>query len=203
MKRAMSLDLLPKTIRQKYECLEWNHGLAILHSDFPREWDDIIEVLDDFELRRSQVEVGGGNKSPVAKAIDSAFYQRGWEEKSFNVTIQIDEKEKDSPTHNIDCFKNKIMLEIEWSNKDPFYDRDLNNFRLLHSLGAGSVGIIITKSEDLKDVFRGLGIYKKFGASTTWMGKLLPRIEGGGAAGCPLVVIGICRSTYVDDVGTT
>ena len=42
----------------------------------------------------------------------------------------------ESPTHRIDCFKNHVALEIEWNNKDPFYDRDLNNFRLLFDLRA-------------------------------------------------------------------
>src|SRR5262249_14440838 len=29
-----------------------------------------------------------------------------------------------------------IALEIEWNNKDPFFDRDLENFKRLHSDGA-------------------------------------------------------------------
>jgi len=33
----------------------------------------------------------------------------------------------DSPTHKVDCYKNRIALELEWNNKDPFFDRDLNN----------------------------------------------------------------------------
>jgi hypothetical protein len=49
----------------------------------------------------------------------------------------------------VDCFKNGVALEVEWSNKDPFFDRDLNNFRLLFELRAISVGIIITKSDEL------------------------------------------------------
>ena len=34
-----------------------------------------------------------------------------------------------------------FALEIEWNNKDPFYDRDLNNFRLLFELRTVSVGV--------------------------------------------------------------
>jgi len=37
----------------------------------------------------------------------------------------------ETPTHKVDCFKNRVALEIEWNNKDPFFDRDRNNFRLL------------------------------------------------------------------------
>jgi Restriction endonuclease BglII len=33
-----------------------------------------------------------------------------------------------------------VALEIEWNNKDPFFDRDLENFKRLHAEGAISVG---------------------------------------------------------------
>jgi len=87
-----------------------------------------------------------------------------------------------------------LVLELEWSNKDPFYDRDLNNFRLLFDLRVISVGIILTKSNELSPLFKELGIYSKYGASTTWMSKLLPRVLGGGGGGCPLLVFGIRRN---------
>lgn len=38
-----------------------------------------------------------------------------------------------------------------------------------------------------------------YGASTTHMSKLLPRIEGGGGGGCPLLVFGISKRLYVED----
>jgi hypothetical protein len=40
---------------------------------------------------------------------------------------------------------------------------------------------------------------KSYGASTTHMSKLLPRIEGGSGAGCPILVIGISKALYEDD----
>ncbi|MFX5065049.1 BglII/BstYI family type II restriction endonuclease, partial [Acinetobacter baumannii] len=87
-------------------------------------------------LRRSWLEVGGGRKSKVSEWIDSELYQRGWEEKQFSTQVVVDEVVLDSPTHKVDCFKNRVALEIEWNNKDPFFDRDLNNFRLLFDLRA-------------------------------------------------------------------
>jgi hypothetical protein len=92
-----------------------------------------------------------------------------------------------------------VALELEWNNKDPFYDRDLNNFRLLFDLRVISVGVIITKSDDFAVVFRDLDIEDKYGTSTTWMHKLLPRIEGGGGGGCPLLVFGITKKLYSED----
>jgi hypothetical protein len=49
-----------------------------------------------------------------------------------------------------------IALEIEWNNKDPFFDRDLENFKRLHSDGGISLGIIITRGASLQDSIRGL-----------------------------------------------
>jgi hypothetical protein len=90
-------------------------------------------------------------------------------------------------------------LEIEWNNKDPFYDRDLNNFRLLFDLRAISVGIIITRRDELQSIFNELGRGSSYGASTTHMSKLIPRIEGGSGAGCPILVFGISKSLYIED----
>jgi hypothetical protein len=96
----------------------------------------------------------------------------------------------------VDCYKNHVALEIEWNNKDPFFDRDLNNFRLLFDLRVISVGIIITRTDGLQRVFDRLGRGSSFGASTTHMGKLIPRISGGGGGGCPILVFGITDQLY-------
>lgn len=195
----MGVDLLPQFIRDNYEVHEWKHACAILRDDFPGEWDDIVEVLTNFRWYRSWIAVGGGSKSKVASAIDSALYAREWVERKFDTEILIDGAGIESPTHSVDCFKNRVALEIEWNNKDPFFDRDLNNFRLLFELRVMSVGIIITRSDDLQTIFKGLGRGSSFGASTTHMSKLLPRINGGGGGGCPLLVFGISKSLYVED----
>ena len=44
-----------------------------------------------------------------------------------------------------------IALEIEWNNKDPFFDRDLDNFQRLHGEGAISVGVIVTRGSSLQE----------------------------------------------------
>lgn len=195
----MGVELLPGFIREHYEIHEWHHAAAILAQDFREEWTDLIEVLSEFRLHRSWVEAGGGNRSTISRQFDSRFYQRGWVEKQFQTSIVVDGRQIDSPTHKIDCFKNRVAVEIEWNNKDPFFDRDLNNFRLLFDLRAVSVGIIITRCDELQSVFNEIGRGASFGQSTTHMSKLLPKIEGGGEGGCPLLVFGISRKLYVDD----
>lgn len=195
----MTLDLLPEFIRMHYEVHEWRHACAILRYDFPEEWNDIIETLTEFRLKRAWITVGGGSKSLVAGWIDSTLYQRGWREKSFVTKVVVDDRMMDSPTHKVDCYKNSVALEVEWNNKDPFFDRDLNNFRLLFELRAVSVGVIITRCDSLQAIFDGLGRGASYGASTTHMSKLLPRIEGGGGGGCPIIVFGIRESLYEED----
>lgn len=195
----MSIERLPDFIASHYEAHEWKHASAILAQDFPNEWNDILEVLNGFRLKKSWIKVGGKNKSDVSRQIDQQFFQRGWIEKQFSTSIVVDAHQTDSPTHKVDCFKNRIALEIEWNNKDPFYDRDLNNFRLLFDLRVVSVGVIITRTDELQHIFDDLGRGKSYGNSTTHMGKLLPRINGGSGGGCPLLVFGITRKLYMED----
>lgn len=192
----MAVSYLPKFLRTHYEVHEWRHACAILKADFPNEFADIVDVLTRFRLNESWITVGGGRKSKVSEWIDTELSKKGWEAKNFDTKITVDEAVMNSPTHEVDCFKNRVALEIEWNNKDPFFDRDLNNFRLLFDLRAISVGVIVTRSDKLQDIFDKLGRGASYGASTTHMSKLLPRVFGGGGAGCPLLVFGIQGSLY-------
>ncbi|MEI6683970.1 MAG: BglII/BstYI family type II restriction endonuclease [Bacteroidota bacterium] len=194
----MGLDFLPEFILSNYEVYEWKHACAILKSDFPNEWKDLLDLLLTFRLKKSWIIEGGGSKSQVSSSIDSFLYDRKWIEKEFDTAVMVDDELTESPTHKVDCYKNHIALEIEWNNKDPFFDRDLNNFRLLFDLRAISVGIIITRCDHLQHVFKQIGRGKSFGNSTTHISKLLPRIEGGGGGGCPLLVFGI-KEKLIDE----
>jgi hypothetical protein len=192
----MSANLFPKVVRDSYEIHEWRHAPAILKQDFPQEFADIIDVLTRFRLQKSWITVGGGRKSKVSDWIDGELTKLGWVARSFDTKITVDTEIFESPTHEVDCFKNRVALEIEWNNKDPFFDRDLNNFRLLFDLRVISVGVIVTRCDELQRVFDSLGRGDSYGASTTHMSKLLPRIQGGGGAGCPILVFGIRKALY-------
>lgn len=194
-----TVHLVPDDLRAAYHVREWRNATGILQTACPQEWQDIVEILRDFRLLRSEVEAAGGRKSPIATQIDSAFYARGWEEKQFKTAIQIDDETYESPTHKVDCFKGKVALELEWNNKDPFFDRDLNNFRLLFDLRAIEVGVIVTRGSELQAIFKSLGKGSSYGASTTHHEKLWPRIEGGGGGGCPVLTFAIKPAIYVDD----
>ncbi len=103
------------------------------------------------------------------------------------------------PTHKIDNFKNGVGLEVEWNNKTEFYDRDLNNFRLLKDLRVLSVGVVITRLSELQELFDSLGKGASYGPSTTHWNKLIPKVNGGGAGGCPLLLIEIGMRCYDPD----
>jgi hypothetical protein len=199
--RMTTLHLIPDELVRTYEVHEWRNAAGVLATAHPVEWADICDMLRAFTFRRSEILTGGGSKSVIARRIDSFLSARQWRETKFATKIRVDAEERDSPTHKVDCFKGKVGLEIEWNNKDPFFDRDLNNFRLLFDLRVIDVGIIVTRSSSLQSVFKSLGkkVADKYGASTTHLDKLLPRIEGGGGGGCPILAFGINRNRYEED----
>ena len=84
--------------------------------------------------------------------------------------------------HNIDFLKNRIAFDLEWNSKDQTFDRDLLAMRTYYDCDLVSAGIIITRSAELNDIFKTIYDYdgktrqwkpilRKYGASTTWMGK--------------------------------
>lgn len=111
--------------------------------------------------------------------------------------------------HKIDYVKNKVAFDLEWNSKDQTFDRDLFAFSAFFMSGAIDVGVLVTRSAALNPVFRQMGpalkkdgsiemkdgvprpTAQKYGASTTWMGKLIYRLNAGRNGGCPVLAIGI------------
>lgn len=118
--------------------------------------------------------------------------------------------------HKIDYVKGRVALDMEWNSKDQTYDRDLYAFRMFHECGVVSVAVLITRSEKLDVIFNQLPLLKKdgsidcdksgkpklckqkYGASTTWMGKLLYRLNAGRHGCCPVLVFGITPKAVTD-----
>lgn len=194
-----TLHLVPEDLRALYHVNEWRNAAGVLATACPNEWQEIVQILRAFRLLKSEILAAGGRKSPIADRIDHHFYQLGWHEKKFDTRIIVDELEFVSPTHSVDCFKGRVGVEVEWNNKDPFYDRDLNNFRLLFDLRVIDVGVIITRATELQAIFKALGKGESYGASTTHHTKLWPRLEGGGGGGCPVLTFAITPALYVED----
>lgn len=144
----------------------------------------------------------------MARTFDDSLNEQGWAKRNIHIEKLID----DQPVmrvrgHEIDMFKPGddseypgIGVEMEWNNKDPFFDRDLNNFAALHREGVIAVGVIVTRGPQLHAWLREnvTGGTSKYGASTTWWDKLVPRVDLGGGGECPLLLIGIEPERIVD-----
>lgn len=197
------LDLFPPDLHGLYDFREWRNPCAVLSVAYPEEWADLIAVLREFRLLRSDIgEAGtkGGGKSLVAIRMDHLFRAKGWEPKEFDTKIVVNNHPIESPTHEVDCYKAKVALELEWNNKTEFYDRDLNNFRLLFELRVADVGIVVTRCDELQDVFDDLGRGSSYGSTTTILSKLQRKLDGGAGGGCPVLAIGMRKALYVDDI---
>lgn len=135
-----------------------HHAEAILRQDMPSAVDEIETVLAAITLPIEEIIRGGGGEGKLTQRIRRALASYGWKKHNFEIKKTVDGVEKESLSHEIDhvkAFGNWILaLEIEWNNKDPFFDRDLENFKRLHADGVISVGAIITRGKSLQNSLR-------------------------------------------------
>jgi hypothetical protein len=59
----------------------------------------------------------------------------------------------------------RVAVEVEWNNKAPFFDRDLN--LVLFELRAIDVGVITTRGSELQKIFNRPGKGASYGRATT------------------------------------
>jgi hypothetical protein len=196
----MGLEAIPQDVRDRYHVEERWHAGAVLSVDCSGELSDLLDCLRQFILVRSEVEKGGGSKSKITARVDKFLEARGWVERSIKVARTVGEVTTEAETHKVDFCKGRVAIEMEWNSKDSVFSRDLNTFRLLHELDVISAAVILTRMDDLQELFNSLGVGKKYGASTTHWGKLIPKLTAGGAGTCPLLLIGITRKCYKDDL---
>jgi hypothetical protein len=197
------LTCIPDEIKDRYELHNFNHAVEILSQSYRSEFDELFEALRVFRLTAEEITVGGGSESPIPKKFSALLRPLQWEEIKISGDLVVKMRRRNPAEmkehivkdfidgHNVDYMKSKIAIDVEWNSKDQTFDRDLYAFRGFYECGIISCAIIITRSESLNDVFRKLGIINKYGTSTTWMGKLLPRLRSRRHGGCPLLAIGI------------
>ena len=204
-------------LMHKYEFHNYGHALEILHEAFPAEWADIQSALEHLRISISDIQEVGGNESAIPKKIDHLLSPLGWHEirisgdlmvrlfpRKNNIRGRFAEEAMDQKLiagyidgHNIDFIKGKVAFDLEWNSKDQTFDRDLLAMRTYHECGLIEVGIILTRSKELNDIFKevhnasGKLLMPKYGASTTWMGKLEYRLQSRRNGGCPILAIGI------------
>lgn len=133
-----------------------HHAEAILEHDMPEALQEIEAALSTLSLPVHELVRGGGGEGQLTQRLRHTLdEQHQWSKHTFNIVKIVDGREQESLSHVIDHVKTfpggTIALEIEWNNKDPFFDRDLENFKRLHADGAISVGVIITRGTTLQD----------------------------------------------------
>lgn len=207
-------SLIPDVIAGKYEFYNFNSALEILTQSYPKEFGEIVQTLERFEIRIDDILEKGGNESNIPKKLNELLRPLDWKEIeiSGDLTVRLLEGKKRKEVyqefalkefisgHKIDYVKGNVAIDMEWNSKDQTFDRDLYAFRTFYECGVITCGVIVTRSEAMNHIFATLGsdVKKKYGASTTWMGKLLPRIHARRHGGCPLLVVGLTPDTVSD-----
>lgn len=138
-----------------------SHAQAILQIDFPEVVSELESALLNTTIPIEEIIAGGGGEAKGTQRLRNALNGIGWPKTEFTVERRINGVPRESQSHEVDhvrTFENgdRVALEIEWNNKDPFFDRDLENFKRLHADGAISVGIIITRGKSLHEGMRTL-----------------------------------------------
>jgi hypothetical protein len=179
-------SMMPKLFSQQLRPLGWYETIIAADLAVTLSWRE--------EIRRTK----GGKiiKGPKSRVIKREKYLDG---------------------HKIDYVKDKVAFDLEWNSKDQTFDRDLYAMNAFFLAGAIDAGILVTRSKSMDEVFRSVGpaltktgkvekqkdgtdkpTIKKYGASTTWMGKLLYRLNAGRNGGCPILAIGITPAAVKD-----
>ncbi len=208
------------TLLDKFEFQNYGHALEILNEAFPIEWNELQDALEKLSITIDDLKAAGGNETAIPKKFDDVLYPLGWREIRITGDLLVklyprrenqrgrfsdqpfDEKVIDGyiDGHNIDFIKDKVAFDLEWNSKDQTFDRDLLAMRTYFDCGLIEVGIIVTRSKELNDIFKeitddyGKSLMPKYGASTTWMGKLEYRLKSRRNGGCPILAIGIRKS---------
>lgn len=164
----------------------------------PKKFDDVLYPRGWREIR-------------ISGDLHIKFYPRQAEQRGCFSQEPFEEKVIPGyiDGHNIDFLKNRIAFDLEWNSKDQTFDRDLLAMRTYYDCDLVSAGIIITRSAELNDIFKTIYDYdgktrqwkpilRKYGASTTWMGKLTYRLDSRRNGGCPILAVGIRKPCITD-----
>lgn len=152
----MSLKVLQEA---GFDVMTRNHAEAILAHDFPRELELLTRVLCEFRISVGEIITGGGGEAGLTQRLRHELSDLNWRKHNFSVETVVDGRARAGVSHEVDHVKfaeaGALALEIEWNNKDPFFDRDLENFQRLHGLSAISLGIVVTRGASMQEAFLG------------------------------------------------
>lgn len=216
--------VLDPAVRSRWSFLETSSAAAVLRAVCAQEWQDIAEVLRQFQLVPSRWLRAGGNRGDIAQEIDGMFAARGWREMRVDlithgvlISKAGKEIERLPPQHQegylVDNFKGRVALDVEWNAKDGNLDRDLSAYRAWHEAGVISAAVLITQDrirlkalaeklwrdyqETLADDQKNPKLPIDLGTSTTTnLEKAALRVRRGVMGTCPLLVIAATPETW-------
>jgi len=146
--------MLSVLIAAGFDVATRNHAQAILSGDFSEEIEGLVSALLSFRISAREIIKSGGGQAASTMRLRDALYRKGWEKHEFIVQTIVDGAQREATSHEVDhvrrCPAGTLALEIEWNNKDPFFDRDLENFQRLHAQGAISIGVLVTRGAALQ-----------------------------------------------------
>lgn len=232
---------VPADIRDKYEVISYRNAAVILAETRQSEFAEIIDTLRAFTITTKMIRKAGGNESEMPKEFSKSLRPLGWHETIISADLAVTlswreeirktktgnavmetrtqtiQRERYLDGHKIDYVKGKVAFDLEWNSKDQTFDRDLYAMNAFFLCGAIDVGVLVTRSLSMNDVFRTIGpalkktgeveklkdgrdkpTMMKYGASTTWMGKLIYRLNAGRNGGCPILAVGITPKAVSD-----
>lgn len=213
-------------IQTRYQFAETRNAASIFRATNPEAFSQLQDVLRDFRLTTTDLITPGGQESDLAARMNRMFRRRGWREARVDTLIRLSlkrtplrgagetrlepiESETRNEGYKVDNFRDRIALDVEWNAKDGNLDRDIGAYRSLYDAALIDAGVLITRTLDLRDLGRQLGIAAGLlpeqarrilnTTTTTNREKLLPRLTRGDAGGCPILAVFICPATHVPD----
>jgi len=216
---ASYANVVPGDVLARYELRETRNAAAILAATNPSQFAELMEVLQEFVLLRSDLVNPGGNESKLAHRLNDAFRSRGWREGRCDTRVtsalrimpygqagersaRVIESSVFSTGYKVDNVKDRVALDIEWNAKDGNLDRDIGAYRALYDTGIIDAAVIITRTQEdlrarayelaLEDGLPPDAAAKRLGTTTTTnLVKLEPRMTRGDTGGCPLLAVAI------------
>lgn len=183
-------------------------------SDIPKKYSRLLRPLGWVETRIQ------GDLLVRMQEFDEEFLDNGKTRKLKRPESEPHLIENFIDGHKIDYVKGRVACDLEWNSKDQTFDRDLYAMRAFHECGLISAGVVVTRSASMNPVFdvvqqldkygnpefikegpragQPKPVKAKYGPSTTWMGKLLYRLNAGRHGACPILVFGMTPKLITD-----
>jgi hypothetical protein len=121
-----------------YEIYFTRYSDSILQGHFNDIILELNSILNLFYISKQQIISPGGGLSTITQNLGNYLRDKNWIKENIESEHHVHGKIMSSESHEVDHYRShkngNIGLEIEWNNKDPFFDRDLENFRKLHQI---------------------------------------------------------------------